>query len=117
MPKSSDDIPNENQKIDKEIYKNISNFIARRLGLLNEDVHTELKVDLLVDTLMMNYPNQFTGPEALYEKLEPYLGDNFLVGNLSMADFILAHFYFDHWVQTEDDDRQQEFLDASPKLE
>lgn len=57
------------------------------------------ETEWLIEIMMSHYPNLVRGPEDLYERLEPYLEkEKFLLGELSMADIVLAHFYFDHWV-------------------
>ena len=74
-------------------------------------------VQEVVDTLIDHYPTSDRDPLDLFVKIESKLGDHFLVDDkLSLADLILAHYYYDHWHATEDDGRFQAFIDANAKL-
>ena len=95
---------------------NISDSISRRLGLMPNDEFNSVPVKSLVNTLVDYYPTQEENPIELYSKIEGHLGDRYLVDDkLSLADLVLAHYYFDHWVQSQDESTQR-FIDQHPRL-
>ena len=120
----------------------IVRFLGKKLGYYPQDAKEAYYVDAAVDTcndhlkalmkpaFMDNGEERnkaveeaFESAEKLAVKLEVFLKEgNFLAGaNLTIADFVLGHYYCSHWTNPKfkyghDDGKWAEFLEKHPAL-